>query len=180
MISSISSCLYNVGDFKKIFLGLHNSFAGYDLDENGEITLFRGFQIWFDFDVSSQDFTETLNSLTYAQTLAFTIQQMDSTKRNILRGLRDQKVTCIFQDRNSNYWFFGENGLKLQGLNSKINTSDNNYTLQLFQNSNIPIRQIEFDYAETIIPFTEVCFPITDLLSDHITEYLIEHLLCPL
>ena len=113
-------CRNSVGGIKTIFVQTFNP-TGTVANTTGSVSgTLAG--TWFEYDLTkaTSSMTETLNAsvengtLFYTPELTFTINKLQTTVRNELRLLAQNRVYAIVQDNNDRYWFLGAaNGLEV-------------------------------------------------------------------
>ncbi len=166
---SLLNCYYTAPDIKRLLIAPYASFSGYNLENDFTevIAEFRGFPQWYEFDLENYDWSEVANRIIYNQQFSAVIVQETPIVRNLLRELRDSQVVVLFQDKNDNYLFFGENGT-IFNFDVKINAGENRVAINFQSVGDVPARFVDTDYADSIVPVCVECG-----CDDFITEDVI-------
>lgn len=145
ILRGILSCEYNSPSIKRLQIADQYGYSGYTMNTDEIIDSFNSVPLQVeleqDFNGSSQN-EKLTNSTIQSQTLTLTQDKMDYSKRLTLRDLRDRKSQIVFQDKNGEYQFVGEQGAYLKEAQIDNNQSTNGYTLQIEAISRNSARQL--------------------------------------
>ncbi len=118
-------CRNSVGGIKTIYVQALNATGSVNTNGSGLVTGFTPTSVsgsFFEYDLTkaTSSMTETLNASTengtlfYTPEVTFTINKLQTSVRNELRLLAQNRLLVIVQDNNSNYWLLGAaNGLEV-------------------------------------------------------------------
>lgn len=171
------TCEYNAPNFSQFLISEMQYYSGINIDANGMITGFRNSGPRFlEFKIKSPNFNELFQNVSYNKQITFNVVKNDYLKRNESRFLRDKRFCLVFEDKNGLFWFVSN--LKNINYESRINESENNILLTLQTNEKSPFRQIETTFAATLVPYSNVCFTISEPALPHLNDYAIYQINC--